>query len=359
MINMNNDKIQYLIHLDFQNNNINNFNFPLIAENPVNQITLLQKKRFLESQNLNNINQMLLKENYILNTQNFQTNDFQGYYRPKLRFYSQLIMPGFINHSNLNEFGLNIFPINCLDSIYKENKIENYLFGNTINNVNYNLFGNQLNDFLFYKEKNKENFNYNINQIVNDNTNNSANNNANNNANINSTDSSNFEGIPNKKTIKKKVIFKVFHIKNKKPKLIKKNLNQTENNNEIKVLKNNKVVYVNTFLLNSYSTSKNIKRFNKITFIGRNKRSSRYRGVSKNGNQWQVLMMINKNKTYIGSYPSEEFAARIYDILALKNRGVKARTNFIYTNKQIQNICEKDIDIKAKNIGDIIYQIIG
>ena len=105
MINMNNDKIQYLIHLDFQNNNINNFNFPLITENPVNQITLLQKKRFLESQNINNINQMLLKENYILNAQNFQTNDFQGYYRPKLRFYSQLIMPGFINHSNLNEFG--------------------------------------------------------------------------------------------------------------------------------------------------------------------------------------------------------------------------------------------------------------
>jgi len=34
-------------------------------------------------------------------------------------------------------------------------------------------------------------------------------------------------------------------------------------------------------------------------------------------------MMIKKNKYYIGSYPSEELAARIYDILAFKNRGFK------------------------------------
>ena len=69
-------------------------------------------------------------------------------------------------------------------------------------------------------------------------------------------------------------------------------------------------------------------------------------------------MMINKNKSYIGSYPSEELAARIYDILALKNRGIKARTNFIYNRKQIQNICEKEIDIKAENISEIISQLI-
>ena len=146
--------------------------------------------------------------------------------------------------------------------------------------------------------------------------------------------------------------------KQKKNYLIQKKTRQTENNNEIKVLKNNKIVYVNSFLLNSYSTSKNIKKFNNITFIGRNKRSSRYRGVSKNGNQWQVLMMINKNKSYIGSYPSEELAARIYDILALKNRGIKARTNFIYNSKQIKKINEMEINIKSENINDIITQLI-
>jgi hypothetical protein len=68
--------------------------------------------------------------------------------------------------------------------------------------------------------------------------------------------------------------------------------------------------------------------------------------------------MINKNKSYIGSYPSEELAARIYDILALKNRGIKARTNFIYNSKQIKTICELDIDIKSKDIEDIISRLI-
>jgi len=67
--------------------------------------------------------------------------------------------------------------------------------------------------------------------------------------------------------------------------------------------------------------------------------------------------MINKIKIYIGSYPSEQIAARIYDILALKKRGFKARTNFIYDNKQINKIIDIDIDIKTKNIYDIVSQI--
>jgi len=88
-------------------------------------------------------------------------------------------------------------------------------------------------------------------------------------------------------------------------------MKKMDKNNEIKVLKYKKVVYVNSSLLNSYSTSKNIKLFNKINFVCKNKRNSKYRGVSKNGNQWQVLMMINKTKSYIGSYDSEELAGRI------------------------------------------------
>ena len=134
-------------------------------------------------------------------------------------------------------------------------------------------------------------------------------------------------------------------------------LNESDNN-EIKVLKNNKVVYVNNYLLNSYSTAKKIKKFNKIAFVGRSKRSSKFRGVSRNGNQWQVLIMLKRGKSYVGSYNSEELAARIYDILALKYRGVKARTNFKYTSKQINKIREMDIDIKSKNLDDIITQII-
>ena len=126
------------------------------------------------------------------------------------------------------------------------------------------------------------------------------------------------------------------------------------NNNEVKVFKNKKVVYVNSILLNS---SKNLKKVKKVAFIGRTKRNSRFRGVSKNGNQWQVLITYHKNKTYAGCYASEEIAARIYDILSIKIRGIKARTNFIYTIKEMKKISEMDIDIKSKSINEIIENL--
>ena len=131
----------------------------------------------------------------------------------------------------------------------------------------------------------------------------------------------------------------------------------TENNNEIKVLKNNKVVYVNSYLLNSPSTSKKLKKLKKITFIGKSKRSSQFRGVSKNRNQWQVLLMFKKSKSYVGSYNSEEIAAKIYDILAIKLRGVKARTNFKYSYEQIKKIGDTDFDKNSKNLEEIIIKL--
>jgi len=130
-----------------------------------------------------------------------------------------------------------------------------------------------------------------------------------------------------------------------------------ENNNEIKVVKNNKVVYVNSYLLKSPSTSRKIKKLDKVAFISRSKRSSRFRGVSKNGNQWQVLLMHKKGKSYVGNYNSEELAAKIYDILALKYRGIKARTNFKYTHQQIKKIGEIDFDINSKNLADIVNEL--
>lgn len=122
-------------------------------------------------------------------------------------------------------------------------------------------------------------------------------------------------------------------------------------NNEIKVKKNNKVVYMNSYLV-KYNTPQKVKK------DGENKRSSQYRGVSRNGKQWQVLMMANRNKSYIGTFCSEELAARIYDIISIKNKGIKAKTNFEYNNRQIQNIIEKDIDIKNKDISKIVAQLI-
>ena len=133
--------------------------------------------------------------------------------------------------------------------------------------------------------------------------------------------------------------------------------NNFENNNEIKVVKNNKVVYVNSYLLKSPSTSRKIKKLDKVAFISRSKRSSRFRGVSKNGNQWQVLLMHKKGKSYVGNYNSEELAAKIYDILALKYRGIKARTNFKYTHQQIKKIGEIDFDMNSKNLADIVNEL--
>ena len=69
--------------------------------------------------------------------------------------------------------------------------------------------------------------------------------------------------------------------------------------------------------------------------------------------------MKNNKKYYKGSYLSEEIAARIYDIMAIKNFGIKARTNFIYNNIQKNNICESKINIKSCNISDIIKQLIN
>lgn len=141
------------------------------------------------------------------------------------------------------------------------------------------------------------------------------------------------------------------------------NLNNADNKNDLKkddekIMINNKLVYANPNEIDLLPNSNLHRDTKKIIFAGVGKRSSKYRGVSKNGNQWQVLIMVNKSKTYIGTYSSETIAARIYDIIAIKNRGTKARTNFIYNKNQIKNICSNDIDIKAKNINEIIYKLL-
>jgi len=142
-----------------------------------------------------------------------------------------------------------------------------------------------------------------------------------------------------------------------KKNIIKKHIFDLQTNNEVKVLKNNKVVYINKNILNKNSSVRGIKNIKKIKFIIRKKRSSEYRGVSKNGSKWQVLMMINNKKYFIGNYPSEELAARIYDIQAIKAWGIKAKTNFAYDKNQIKKIYNKEINIKCNDISDIMAQL--
>ena len=81
------------------------------------------------------------------------------------------------------------------------------------------------------------------------------------------------------------------------------------------------------------SSAKKNKNIHKKT-LKINSRSSKYRGVSKNGNKWQVHIMINKKNHYIGIYDSEEIAARKYDLESIKKNGPKAITNFKYNLMQ-------------------------
>ena len=158
----------------------------------------------------------------------------------------------------------------------------------------------------------------------------------------------------------------------------KNTISEKEIPNIITVIKNNKKVYINNSDINIQNKSKNIynnnnniknisnqsnnyetnyvhQKKNKIKFINRGLRGSKYRGVSKNGNQWQVLIMLNKSKSYIGTYPSEEIAARIYDMIALQNRGEKAKTNFFYNNDEIKKLCS--LNIKQKDLQEKINNI--
>ena len=119
---------------------------------------------------------------------------------------------------------------------------------------------------------------------------------------------------------------------------------------EIRVKLNNKMIYINKSLIK--------RKKEKNLFLQKQKRrSSLYRGVSKNGNKWQVIIYSKYHKGYIGLYKTQEIAARIYDFISIKNKGIKAKTNFVYNLHQIQKISDSNIDYKTKNIDEVISHL--
>lgn len=128
------------------------------------------------------------------------------------------------------------------------------------------------------------------------------------------------------------------------------------NNNKKKIyIKNNKLVYVinenhtnvgdainldeeNDNNKNQISNDDKIDMIKKKLEEERKPRSSKFRGVSKNGGRWQVLIMIKQKKRYIGNFSDETEAAREYDKIAIQFHGLKAKTNFEYTEEEIKNI---------------------
>ena len=84
------------------------------------------------------------------------------------------------------------------------------------------------------------------------------------------------------------------------------------------------------------------------------KKTSRYKGIARNKKKWQVYIMINRKNTYLGSYISEINAAKVYDLMAIKKNGIKAKTNFKYNKKQIKKIFKMNINVN--NIFEIVSQ---
>lgn len=66
---------------------------------------------------------------------------------------------------------------------------------------------------------------------------------------------------------------------------------------------------------------------NRKARINKKSRGSRFRGVSKNGSKFQVIIMINKSKRFVGVLEAEEDAARLYDKLAIVFHGNKVNFN--------------------------------
>lgn len=69
-----------------------------------------------------------------------------------------------------------------------------------------------------------------------------------------------------------------------------------------------------------------------------NSRASVYRGVSKNGRQWQIQSGNTVNKRYYGSCATEMEAARLYDEKSILLHGLKAKTNFNYSKTELEGI---------------------
>ena len=84
-------------------------------------------------------------------------------------------------------------------------------------------------------------------------------------------------------------------------------------------------------------------------------RRSSYIGVSRNGDVWQALIMIDSKKTYIGSYHTEEEAATAYDFYSITMKQFAAKTNFDYTLTHIKNMVQNYYDNACEFIPSTLF----
>lgn len=70
-------------------------------------------------------------------------------------------------------------------------------------------------------------------------------------------------------------------------------------------------------------------------------RRSAYIGVSRNGPNWQSMISLNKRKSYIGTYSTENEAAYAFDYYSLLIHGLSAKTNFNYTKNEVYDLIQR------------------
>ena len=88
------------------------------------------------------------------------------------------------------------------------------------------------------------------------------------------------------------------------------------------------------------------------------RRSSNFIGVSKNGENWQVLINSGKFKKYIGTYKNEKEAAISYDFFSIWLHTSKAKTNFTYDSTTIAEMIESyDIKTKTFDAGRFVNRV--
>ena len=284
----------------------------------------------------NNFNNRFLKNN-IYKNQQFQPNQIfnfkkqyeenpftiEAQFQPSLPpYYLQKTVP--LPYSSQTQiFPYNNININCSNSFYTG-------IPNDINKCN---FCPLMNNLTFLKSQNPQNNNF----------------------------MNNFNMMPSfiKSQIKKEGKYNYEYNENNSKSITPNISQEKKQKKKLKkklFIKNNKLVYVinekhtdtkDAIYLDEDSEnckgSKNQKN-NKLNILQeklaeeRKPRSSKFRGVSKNGKHWQVLIMIKQKKRYIGNFIDEEEAAREYDKIAIQFHGPKAKTNFQYNEEEINSI---------------------
>jgi len=101
--------------------------------------------------------------------------------------------------------------------------------------------------------------------------------------------------------------------------------NEEKNEEILEIKKKNKIFLIEKVKDKKKEMEEDKKKIIKSISIYR---KSRFRGVLRKGKRWQVFIMINRNKNYIGNFKTEEEAAKVYDEYAMEFHKDKARLNF-------------------------------